>query len=93
MDRHARKSDATAQQLQMPQVLDQSTFSSATRAGTALANDNQKSPMPLASYLGGAAAHSPNKPAIIFGGRTLSYLELDREALKSAAARRRNMTP
>jgi long-chain acyl-CoA synthetase len=84
MDRHARKSDATAQQSQMPQVLDQSTFSSATRAGTALANDNQKSPMPLASYLGGAAAHSPNKPAIIFDGRTLSYLELDREAQRRA---------
>jgi hypothetical protein len=80
MNRHPRKSDATAQQPQMPQLLDQSTFNSTTRAGTALANDNQKSLMSLASSRRSATAHSPNKPGIIFEGRTLNYLELDREA-------------
>jgi long-chain acyl-CoA synthetase len=84
MDRHARKSDATAQQSKMLQLLDQSTFNSATKAGTALTNDNQKSLMSLAPALRSAAAHSPNKPAIIFDGRALSYMELDREAQRRA---------
>ena len=84
MDRPTRKSDATAQQPKMPQLVDQSTFNSATRAGSALANDNQNPPMPLASSLRGAVALFPNKPAIIFDGRTLSYLELDREAQRRA---------
>jgi len=43
MDRHARKSGATAQQSQMAQLLDQSTFKSATRTGTALDPYNKRS--------------------------------------------------